>query len=176
MKGSLPWQNAPGKNRNQKEKAISKIKLETPLEEVCKGAPEEFFEYMTYCRNLKFFQEPDYKHLITLFEKCMGRHKLDMKVGHDYIWKQNTVKKDKEALKQSMLDVIKRKPKVSDVYGNLPKDLFVRPVLSYNTGGGVPAFGAMGKIGSPQRNGGGSHADNVLGRNNRNESKNRKDL
>ena len=117
-----------------------------PLEEVCKGVPDELFEYMTYCRNLKFFQEPDYKHLITLFETCMERNKLDRKVGHDYIWKQNTVKKDKEALKQSMLDVIKRKPKVSDVYGNLPKDLLIRPILSYNTGG---AFGAMGKIGSP---------------------------
>jgi len=70
-----------------------------PLEEVCKGVPDELFEYMTYCRNLKFFQAPDYKHLIALFETCMKRNKLDMKVGHDYMWKQNTVKKDKEALK-----------------------------------------------------------------------------
>ena len=27
-----------------------------------------FLEYMKYCRNLKFEQEPDYKYLIELFE------------------------------------------------------------------------------------------------------------
>lgn len=41
------------------------------------------------------------------------------KTGEDYIWK-TSVKKDKEALKQSMLDVIKRKPKVGDMYGSVP--------------------------------------------------------
>jgi len=73
-----------------------------------------------------------------------------------------------------MLDVIKRKPKMCDVYGNVLKDLQIRPIFSYNTGGSA-AFGAMGKIGSPQRNG--SNAESSpYGKGNRNESKNRKDL
>jgi len=40
----------------------------------------------------------------------MKRHNLDSK-SMDYIWKQNRLSKDKEALKNSMLDVIRKKPK-----------------------------------------------------------------
>jgi len=63
----------------------------------------------------------------------MSRNKLDIKVDNDFCWKFNSVKKEKEALKQGMLDAIKRKPKLGDIYGHLPqKDLSVRPILSYN--------------------------------------------
>ena len=41
----------------------------------------------------------------------MKRHNLDAKVN-DFTWKQNRLSKDKEALKNSMLDVIRKKPKV----------------------------------------------------------------
>mmetsp|Transcript_41584 Transcript_41584/g.63456 ORF Transcript_41584/g.63456 Transcript_41584/m.63456 type:complete len:103 (+) Transcript_41584:859-1167(+) len=67
---------------------------------------------MEYCRSLKFEQEPDYKFCVGLFEKCMKRHNLDSKVN-DFVWKQNRLSKDKEALKNSMLDVIRKKPKVN---------------------------------------------------------------
>lgn len=40
----------------------------------------------------------------------MKRHEMDSKVN-DFIWKQNRLSKDKEALKNSMLDVIRKKPK-----------------------------------------------------------------
>lgn len=40
----------------------------------------------------------------------MKRHTLDAKVL-DFTWKQNRLSKDKEALKNSMLDVIRKKPK-----------------------------------------------------------------
>jgi hypothetical protein len=41
----------------------------------------------------------------------LKRHNLDPKVL-DYTWKQNRLSKDKEALKNSMLDVIRKKPKI----------------------------------------------------------------
>ena len=66
---------------------------------------------MTYCRNLKFEQDPNYQHLTGLFEACMKRNSLDPKVN-DFTWKQNRLTKDKEALKNSMLDVIRKKPKI----------------------------------------------------------------
>jgi len=69
---------------------------------------------MEYCRSLKFEQEPDYKFCVGLFDKCMKRHNLDPKVN-DFVWKQNRLSKDKEALKNSMLDVIKKKPKKESV-------------------------------------------------------------
>lgn len=65
---------------------------------------------MDYCRALKFEQEPDYKYIYSIFEKCMMRHQFDSKIN-DFIWKQNRLNKDKEALKNSVLNVIKRKPK-----------------------------------------------------------------
>lgn len=110
----MPWQGLPGKNKNDKYNAIKKKKLETPLEELCKGLPNEFFEYMTYCRSLKFEQDPDYRHLTGLFESCMKRNNLDPKVS-DFTWKQNRLTKDKEALKNSMLDVIRKKPKIGNI-------------------------------------------------------------
>lgn len=68
---------------------------------------------MQYCKNLKFEGNPDYKYMLGLFEKCMERHGYDPKV-HDYTWKQNRLSKDKEALKNSVLNVIKKKPKIED--------------------------------------------------------------
>ena len=84
--------------------------METTLDTLCKGYPIEFKEYMEYCRSLKFEEEPDYKFCISLFDKCMRRHTLDPKLN-DFTWKQNRLSKDKEALKNSMMDVIKKKQK-----------------------------------------------------------------
>jgi len=65
---------------------------------------------MEYCRSLQFSQDPDYKICVNLFEKCLNRHNFDGKL-FDFTWKQNRLSKDKEALKNSMLNVIRKKPK-----------------------------------------------------------------
>jgi hypothetical protein len=44
----------------------------------------------------------------------MARHQLDGKIM-DYTWKQNRLSKDKEALKNSVLNVIRKKPKDAKV-------------------------------------------------------------
>jgi hypothetical protein len=46
--------------------------------------------------------------MIGMFEGCMERHGYDIKIM-DYTWKQNRLSKDKEALKNSVLNVIKKK-------------------------------------------------------------------
>lgn len=43
----------------------------------------------------------------------MQRHQLDSKMM-DYTWKQNRLSKDKEALKNSVLNVIRKKPQAKD--------------------------------------------------------------
>jgi hypothetical protein len=65
---------------------------------------------------LKFEEEPNYKHLTDMFEKCLQRHNFDHKIM-DFTWKQNRLSKDKEALKNSVLNVIKKKPKILDNNG-----------------------------------------------------------
>lgn len=86
LKGNLPWQGLPGRSKNEKYAAIKKKKIETPLEDLTKGHPNEFKEFMEYCRSLKFEQEPNYKQCIGLFENCLARHNYDPKVM-DYTWK-----------------------------------------------------------------------------------------
>ena len=105
LKGSLPWQGLPGRSKNEKYNAIKKKKIETPLSELCRGHPEEFKQFMEYCRTLKFEQEPNYKTCIGFFEGCMQRHKYDPRV-FDFTWKQNRLAKDKEALKNSLMNII----------------------------------------------------------------------
>ena len=83
------------------------------MEELCRGHPVEFREFMEYCRKLKFEQEPDYRLCINFFESCMQRHEFDGRVM-DFTWKQNRLSKDKEALKNSMLNVIRKKPKIQN--------------------------------------------------------------
>lgn len=103
----------PGRSKNEKYNNIKKKKIETTLEELCKGYPIEFKEFMEYCRSLKFEQDPDYKFMTGLFEKCLQRHNLDPKT-QDYTWKQNRLSKDKEALKNSVLNVINKNKKADD--------------------------------------------------------------
>jgi len=67
---------------------------------------------MEYCRSLKFEQEPNYRTCLAFFDQCMNRHNLDART-FDYTWKQNRLSKDKEALKNSMLNVIKKKPRMA---------------------------------------------------------------
>lgn len=102
----------PGKNKDEKYLNIKKKKLEVPLEELCKGQPQEFYEFMTYCRNLKFEEEPNYKYCVQLFQHCLRRHNLEPNTAQ-YYWKQNFLNKDKEALKNSMLNIIRKKPKAA---------------------------------------------------------------
>ena len=76
---------------------------------------------MDYCRQLKFEQEPNYRTCLNFFESCMSRHNFDHRV-FDYTWKQNRLSKDKEALKNSMLNVIRKKPKIQAANGATPGD------------------------------------------------------
>ena len=108
------------------------------MEELCKGYPVEFKEYMEHCRSLKFEADPDYKYCIGLFDKCMKRNNLDPTLL-DFTWKQNRLSKDKELLKSSMLDVIRKKPKVVEkTAGN--NSMMPRENSGMNTGMGAQGY------------------------------------
>ena len=52
--------------------------MNTPIETLCLGYPEEMATYMTYCRNLGFEETPNYAYLRRLFRdlyhKCQFEH------------------------------------------------------------------------------------------------------
>ena len=50
---------------------------------------------------------------MAFFEQCMTRHNFDGRI-FDYTWKQNRLSKDKEALKNSVLNVIRKRPRIQE--------------------------------------------------------------
>ena len=77
------------------------------MDELCKGHPEEFKEFMNYCRKLQFTDDPNYNYILGLFEGCMKKNGWDPKVP-DFIWNKNRLVMEKEALKQNLMQVINK--------------------------------------------------------------------
>ena len=57
LRGSLPWQGLRANSKTQKQRMILEKKRSTPIEELCKGFPDEFRVYLKYCRELRFTGE-----------------------------------------------------------------------------------------------------------------------
>jgi len=68
-RGSLPWQGLAANTKKEKYDKIAEKKISTTLESLCKGFPEEFSTYLTYCRNLRFDDKPDYAYLRRMFRE-----------------------------------------------------------------------------------------------------------
>ena len=76
-------------------KIITKIKLEISEENLCKGLPNEFIDYMKYVKKLEFEQEPDYKYLTDLFRAILS--KIEFKKNITFFWiKQKSKEKEKK--------------------------------------------------------------------------------
>ena len=63
---------------------------------------------MEFCRELKFEETPDYEKGIGIWKRCMRRHEFNEKI-FDYTWKQNRLSKEKENLKNSLMNLIGKK-------------------------------------------------------------------
>jgi len=84
----LPWKkknimkNIEEINNTREE--IYKMKKALMPEKICEGLPEEFIDYLKYCRKLEFEQEPDYNYLKSLFSLILIKEnqKNDLK----FVW------------------------------------------------------------------------------------------
>lgn len=94
LKGTLPWQGVRAKTKKEKYDNIKDKKVETSLEELCQGLPEEFLLYMTECRKLKFEDRPDYSYLRKLFKDLFYRLGFE----YDYIFDWMIQKKKNQQL------------------------------------------------------------------------------
>jgi len=65
-------------------KKISEKKIGTPVEQLCKGYPQEFAQYLNYCRSLQFEDKPDYAYLRKLFRDLFIREGLKYDAMFDW--------------------------------------------------------------------------------------------
>ena len=95
--GWTPWGNYINRktmNREKYENLVRKIRLETTDENLCKGLPNEFIDYIKYTKKLNFEQEPDYNYLSGLFQSILS--KTEFKKSLIFFWiKQKTPKKER---------------------------------------------------------------------------------
>jgi len=92
MKGKLPWSES---NKNY----IRGIKINTTLDELCEGLPDEFKEFIKYGKEMEFEQEPDYKYLNGLLMQVAKKNKIDInniKYDWDIYIEDLSSKKQKE--------------------------------------------------------------------------------
>lgn len=84
-KGKLPWQGIEEINKKIKFKKIYNKKISTNIETLCYGLPEEILQYLKYCRNLSFEEEPKYKYLRYLFWRIMEKHSFQYDFQFDWL-------------------------------------------------------------------------------------------
>ena len=98
LRGSLPWQNLNANSKRDKYEKIMEKKLATSIETLCKGFPIEFVTYLTYCRNLRFDERPDYVYLKGLFKGLFQKSGFECDYMYDWVLLSQHIKKDKEKL------------------------------------------------------------------------------
>ena len=84
LRGSLPWQGLKAQTNKQKYEKIGEKKQLTTIKELCEGFPDPFATFLTYVRNLKFEESPDYDYLRSLFDKIL--HRIGEKDDGVYDW------------------------------------------------------------------------------------------
>ena len=82
LQGKLPWQGLPVKPKEDRYVKIMEKKRDTTPEDLCKGLPNEFQQYVEYTRNLGYEEDPNYDMLINLFNNVLTNNNFEM----DYIY------------------------------------------------------------------------------------------
>ena len=80
-------------------------KLSTSVENLCKGLPQEFVQYLNYCRNLRFEDKPDYSLVKNLLKDIFVRMNYEFDFTYDW-------SKPKEIIKASDLSKMSEEDKV----------------------------------------------------------------
>ncbi|OHT11789.1 Casein kinase I isoform delta-like protein [Tritrichomonas foetus] len=67
MKGSLPWMGLDIPSRNDKYNKILELKSSYTVDELCKGLPSEFVQFLFMVKRLGFTERPNYSRYRRLF-------------------------------------------------------------------------------------------------------------
>ena len=84
LKGKLPWQNIRAKNKEEKYKKILAKKKEISSNELCRGLPKEFEDFLEYIKNLEYEEKPNYNMLRTLIDNIMKKKNYNYNYIYDW--------------------------------------------------------------------------------------------
>ena len=65
--GDLPWSYISARRDHE---AVLRKKQSITTEELCKGLPAPFYEFVTHIRSLGFDEKPDYQKLHSILSQC----------------------------------------------------------------------------------------------------------
>jgi serine/threonine protein kinase len=85
LRGCLPWQGLHVHKGEDRYKKILAKKRSTSAEELCKGFPNEFVEYINYTRNMEFEADPDYKFLRGLLISVLEKLNATYDFWYDWV-------------------------------------------------------------------------------------------
>ena len=119
-KKDLPWMKID-KKKSKKEKAFlaCRMKKRIKIEKLCEGLPEEFIDYIKYCRKLEFEQEPNYNYLRNLFILILIKENQKNDLNFFWINKKNA----KSATKNYENNSIKKRGTHKRLYNSVKKSL-----------------------------------------------------
>ena len=80
----LPWQGIKAKTLEKRYKKIYDKKEELEKWDKFKEIPEQIQNFIKYCKNLGFTEEPDYNLMKNLFNELMEKHKYE--VDNNFSW------------------------------------------------------------------------------------------
>jgi serine/threonine protein kinase len=69
LKGGLPWQGLKAKSASKQYKLIMEKKQSLTIPQLGQGCPNQFAEYLAYCRSLKFEAKPNIAYLRGMFRE-----------------------------------------------------------------------------------------------------------
>ena len=113
LRGSLPWQGLPGKNKEDRYKKILQKKIDTSAYDLCEGFPEEFEQYIEYTRKMEYCEQPLYDKLRENFVKIIEKANEDF----DYIYDWSTSEEKKLRRKEYLEELNAKKSKKSNSLG-----------------------------------------------------------
>ena len=88
LRGNVPWQGITAKTKEEKYAKILYKKQSVTQEELFSGYPIDLVNYLKYCKNLEYEQEPDYDYLTSLFVNVI-KNELKEEIDYNYDWIKN---------------------------------------------------------------------------------------
>ncbi|KAF7795075.1 hypothetical protein EIP86_006219 [Pleurotus ostreatoroseus] len=73
LRGCLPWQGLRATTKELKYERIMDMKMTISIDQLCRGLPEEFADFLSYTRSLRFDDKPNYTYYRKLFRGLFNR-------------------------------------------------------------------------------------------------------